>query len=144
MKNFIAILSVISILSFSCNTEETQFLTYEEQLKIDTKVIDDYLSSNGLTADSTVEGLRYEITKVGDGTFPTGGDVVVVNYTGKLLNGTVFDSNTSGGFSFSLGQGRVIKGWDIGIGRVSCVTWGYKIRISSLKTSNRTVFEMKE
>ena len=49
------------------------------------------------------------------------GDVVSVNYTGKLANGTVFDSNVDPKFghvtpfTFNLGAGQVIKGWDTGI-----------------------------
>ncbi len=115
--NKIAFLIAIVIITSSCN-KETQ-LTYEEQLNVDIKIIDNYLSENGLTAETTVEGLRYEITKTGDGSFPATGNTVVVNYTGKLLNGTVFDSNTIGGFSFQLGKGRVIQGWDIGIALLS-------------------------
>jgi len=40
----------------------------------------------------------------------------VVLYTGKLLDGTVFDSNTNrdSPFSFTIGKGQVIKGWDLG------------------------------
>ena len=46
------------------------------------------------------------------------GDTISVRYTGKLLNGTVFDSNADGlkpEFSFQLGAGTVIKGWDTGL-----------------------------
>ena len=46
------------------------------------------------------------------------GDTISVRYTGKLLNGTVFDSNADGikpEFSFQIGAGRVIKGWDTGL-----------------------------
>ncbi len=45
------------------------------------------------------------------------GDVVTVNYTGKLADGTVFDSSASHGqpFSFTLGAGQVIPGWDKGL-----------------------------
>ncbi len=46
------------------------------------------------------------------------GDTISVRYTGKLLNGTIFDSNADGlkpEFSFQLGAGTVIKGWDIGL-----------------------------
>ena len=46
------------------------------------------------------------------------GDTISVRYTGKLLNGTVFDSNADGikpEFSLQLGAGRVIKGWDTGL-----------------------------
>jgi FK506-binding nuclear protein len=44
------------------------------------------------------------------------GDVLLVVYTGKLQNGTVFDSNVGGRlFRFTLGSGEVIKGWDQGM-----------------------------
>jgi FKBP-type peptidyl-prolyl cis-trans isomerase len=46
------------------------------------------------------------------------GDIVLVYYTGKLADGKVFDSTDNHGgkpFQFTLGQGRVIKGWDQGI-----------------------------
>ena len=60
------------------------------------------------------------------GTAPTGdgakvGDTVTVNYTGKLADGTVFDSNVDPKFkhvepfSFTLGAGNVIAGWDKGV-----------------------------
>jgi len=89
------------------------------QVAIDAKIIEDYLTENGIEAQSTEEGLRYVITQEGSGEKPAVGTSVVVNYTGKLLDGTEFDSNTTGGFSFPLGQGRVIKGWDIGIALLS-------------------------
>lgn len=45
------------------------------------------------------------------------GDTVLVHYTGKLQDGTVFDSSVSRGvpFSFTLGENRVIQGWEQGI-----------------------------
>eukprot|EP00695_Tsukubamonas_globosa_P002756 TRINITY_DN395_c0_g1_i1.p1 TRINITY_DN395_c0_g1~~TRINITY_DN395_c0_g1_i1.p1 ORF type:complete len:137 (-),score=44.11 TRINITY_DN395_c0_g1_i1:40-450(-) len=45
------------------------------------------------------------------------GDSIKVHYTGKLMDGTVFDSSVERGqpFSFKLGQGMVIKGWDQGL-----------------------------
>ncbi|MCF6353269.1 MAG: FKBP-type peptidyl-prolyl cis-trans isomerase [Cyclobacteriaceae bacterium] len=119
MKNTFLYVAILSAILFSCNKEETQFLSYEEQLVVDTKIIEDYLTENGLSAESTSEGLRYEITTPGDGNFPDTGSTVVVNYTGKLLNGSVFDSNTSGSFSFKLGVRQVIAGWDIGIALLS-------------------------
>ncbi len=85
------------------------------QVAIDAKIIEDFLAENGIEAQSTEEGMWYVITQEGKGEQPAVGNSVTVNYTGKLLDGKVFDSNTSGGFSFPLGQGRVIKGWDIGI-----------------------------
>ena len=62
----------------------------------------------------TASGLEYTITSKGTGKKAQAGDKVVVNYTGKLTNDTVFDSSIPRGepFSFKLGAGQVIKGWD--------------------------------
>lgn len=65
---------------------------------------------------TTSSGLKYTITKHGKGEKPTNGKRVRVHYTGKLLNGQVFDSSRKGRpFDFTLGKGEVIAGWDEGI-----------------------------
>ncbi|MCF7918485.1 MAG: FKBP-type peptidyl-prolyl cis-trans isomerase [Candidatus Cloacimonetes bacterium] len=65
----------------------------------------------------TSSGLLYKITQSGDGDLPHNGDTVVLHYTGTFENGEVFDSSLERGepFSFELGAGRVIKGWDEGV-----------------------------
>ena len=64
----------------------------------------------------TASGLRITDLKEGDGTVAAPGQVVVVNYRGTLENGKEFDSSYGRGpFSFPLGAGRVIKGWDEGV-----------------------------
>lgn len=65
----------------------------------------------------TDSGLQYKELKIGKGNYPQKGDKVVVHYTGKLEDGTVFDSSLDRNvpFEFPLGQGRVIKGWDEGL-----------------------------
>ena len=67
-----------------------------------------------ITNDS---GLKYKEIKIGEGAYPEKGDKVVVHYTGKLEDGTVFDSSVDRNvpFEFAIGQGRVIKGWDEGL-----------------------------
>jgi FKBP-type peptidyl-prolyl cis-trans isomerase len=57
----------------------------------------------------------------GNGDKPKKGSKVSVHYTGKLTNGTVFDSSVSRGkpFVFNLGAGEVIKGWDQGVAQMS-------------------------
>jgi FKBP-type peptidyl-prolyl cis-trans isomerase len=90
------------------------------QIKIDEKVINDYLNANKIKAQKTDNGLYYTITKEGTGAAAKSGQTVVVNYTGKLVDGEVFDSNVDPKFQhvqpfeFKLGQGQVIRGWDEG------------------------------
>ena len=61
--------------------------------------------------------LQMEDLVVGQGATPQAGQTVVVHYTGWLTDGTKFDSSVDRGrpFTFPLGQGRVIKGWDQGV-----------------------------
>ena len=66
---------------------------------------------------TTSSGLQYIDLKVGTGVTAQAGQTVTVHYTGCLENGTKFDSSIDRGqpFSFPLGAGRVIKGWDEGV-----------------------------
>jgi len=66
---------------------------------------------------TTASGLQYEVLQEGDGqTKPKATDVVQVKYTGKLMDGTVFDStDKSGGAAMDINLGSVIKGWTEGI-----------------------------
>jgi len=65
---------------------------------------------------TTDSGLRYRIFKEGTGPKPEKGDKVKVHYTGKLTDGTVFDSSKGRGpFEFKVGTGQVIRGWDEGV-----------------------------
>lgn len=68
------------------------------------------------TAHSNTSGLHYQVRSPGTGNPPQLGDELVVNYDGYLLNGLKFDSSRDRGtpFTFRLGHGDVIKGWDEG------------------------------
>ena len=72
-------------------------------------------SENIITTDS---GLQYVDLIEGTGDTPTAGSTVEVHYTGTLEDGTKFDSSRDRGqpFSFRIGVGQVIKGWDEGVG----------------------------
>ena len=66
---------------------------------------------------ATPSGLKYVIDRPGTGARPQVGQSVSVHYTGWLTDGTKFDSSRDRGepYEFALGQGRVIKGWDLGV-----------------------------
>lgn len=67
--------------------------------------------------------MPFEVKTVspGNGSKPSVGQEVTVHYTGKLLNGKVFDSSVTRNkpFKFKLGVGQVIRGWDEGVARMS-------------------------
>ena len=67
--------------------------------------------------ESKMEELKIEEMVVGTGDEAVNGKKVTVNYSGTLINGTKFDSSYDRGvlFSFNLGAGEVIKGWDQGV-----------------------------
>lgn len=56
-------------------------------------------------------GVQYKILKAGNGAMPADTNKVVVNYEGKLIDGTVFDSSIERGQPATFGVGQVIKGW---------------------------------
>ena len=89
-----------------------------------------YLADNKITAKPTASGLIYAEKTKGKGAHPTKGCTVKVNYTGRLLDGTVFDTSDKEAakkanlfdekrpyepIEFPLGMGQVIPGWDEGI-----------------------------
>lgn len=72
-----------------------------------------FLAENGKRVEvkTTPSGLQYEVIKEGDGPQPTAADQVVVHYTGKLIDGTVFDSSENRGLPATFGVTQVIPGW---------------------------------
>ena len=60
---------------------------------------------------TTASGLQYEVLESGNGTQPTANDRVEVHYTGKLIDGTVFDSSVERGVPATFGVTQVIPGW---------------------------------
>lgn len=70
---------------------------------------------------SSPDGLKYGDIVTGTGATPQSGQMVTVQYTGWLNNGTVFDSSRNPGrgpFSFAIGTGAVISGWDEGVATI--------------------------
>jgi len=74
---------------------------------------DKYLAANKAKegVKTTASGLQYKVIKEGAGAQPKDTDTVKVHYTGKLLNGNVFDSSVDRGQPATFQANRVIKGW---------------------------------
>jgi FKBP-type peptidyl-prolyl cis-trans isomerase FkpA len=72
-----------------------------------------FMSSNGITGTQHSSGLYYEIINPGSGPRPDFSNISSVKYTGKLTNGSVFDSRTVAPVNIQLGG--VIPGWQIGL-----------------------------
>jgi FK506-binding nuclear protein len=63
-----------------------------------------------------IKGVKIDDKKLGKGVAAKSGNTISMRYIGKLEDGKVFDSNKKGKpFTFKLGKGEVIKGWDIGV-----------------------------
>jgi len=97
--------------------QKEQEMAQQKQIEQDESLIKDYITKNNLQAQRTSSGLYYVVKEKGTGAQAKAGDTVKVHYTGKLLDGKVFDSSVQRGvpFEFTLGQGMVIRGWDEGI-----------------------------
>lgn len=110
-------------------TVKIERVTTEEVMKADeiklqkeknmqeTVAIDKYIADNNLTVQTSPTGLKYVINTPGDGAQAEAGKTVKVHYTGRLLDGTKFDSSLDRNdpIEFILGKGMVIPGWDEGI-----------------------------
>ena len=112
--------------------QEEQF--EKQKAEKDAQAIEEYLKAEGIAAETTPSGLRYIIDTPGKGKKPLPGDYVKVHYTGRLLEGGVFDTSqaevaqahgihhpqrTYEPFKFQVGKGQVIAGWDEGLQLIS-------------------------
>lgn len=92
-----------------------------KQLVKDDKLLKAYFAKNNINPTKTKSGLYYTIKEEGAGEIPVAGDSITMVYSGTLIDGTKFDSNTDTAFGhvqpfqFVLGRGAVIKGWDEGV-----------------------------
>jgi len=108
------VLSVV-VLTISCAKQETPNQEAPKQAAPATQPAANAPAQPAAVADVTE--LKMDDSKVGTGAEAVAGKRVTVHYTGWLTNGTKFDSSKDHGqpFSFQLGAGQVIKGWDQGV-----------------------------
>lgn len=98
---------------FFTELEAKQKAASEAMAAVNAKAGEDFLAENGKRVEvkTTASGLQYEVIKEGDGPQPMAADQVVVHYTGKLIDGTVFDSSEERGTPATFGVSQVIPGW---------------------------------
>ena len=114
ISKYISLLFIGFVLFTSCK-KDTETVNNPSSKEEQDQILQDYFTQNNITAQKTSSGLYYVVTE--QGTPMQNGENVTVNYEGKLLSGKKFDSSFDRGqpFSFPVGTGRVIKGWDEGI-----------------------------
>lgn len=93
--------------------EQEQQAAQAAQAEVNRELGDKFLNENKSRQGvyTTASGLQYEILTEGDGPSPTPDDRVTVHYTGKLIDGTVFDSSVERGMPATFGVTQVIPGW---------------------------------
>ncbi len=93
--------------------EERQQAANAEMGKVNAAAGEAFLKENAKRSEikTTESGLQYEVLESGNGTQPVATDQVTVHYTGKLIDGTVFDSSVERGAPATFGVTQVIPGW---------------------------------
>ena len=109
MKKILLIGLVLGFIFSSCDDDDDDSVA--EQLKKDIELIETYLTDSNLIAKSTDSGLYYIIEEEGTGDRPDIFSNVTISYTGKLLNGDVFDEGEVSGSPLY----KYIEGWQEGI-----------------------------
>lgn len=101
------------IKKFFTAMEERQRAAAEEIGKVNAAAGEEFLGKNGQRSEVkiTTSGLQYEVLEEGTGIQPKATDRVMVHYTGKLIDGTVFDSSVERGEPATFGVTQVIPGW---------------------------------
>jgi len=125
MKRIILIALVFVSVFSSCKKQESDNI--DAQLEKDDQLIKDFIKANNINAERDDYGIYYVVTDPGSGNFEyTTSTKIKVKYTGRFLNGQVFDSNSQGVELTLGGETGVIAGWQIGIQKIQK---GGKIRL---------------
>lgn len=101
------------LMRFQQAVEERQRARVQENIKKG----EEFLAKNKLNkgVKTTESGLQYKLISSGNGKHPAATDVVKVHYTGKLIDGTTFDSSVERGEPITFPLQQVIPGWSEGV-----------------------------
>ncbi|MCM1520576.1 MAG: FKBP-type peptidyl-prolyl cis-trans isomerase [Lachnoclostridium sp.] len=101
------------IQAYFTEMQKKQEAAAAEMAAINEKSGKEFLENNGQRTEvfTTPSGLQYEVLTQGEGPKPAASDRVEVHYTGKLIDGTVFDSSVDRGVPATFGVTQVIPGW---------------------------------
>ncbi len=101
------------IREFFTALEEKQKEAASKMAEVNRQAGEAFLAENGKRVEvmTTPSGLQYEILEDGNGPRPEATDQVEVHYTGKLIDGTIFDSSVDRGVPATFGVTQVIPGW---------------------------------
>ncbi|MBK7139459.1 MAG: FKBP-type peptidyl-prolyl cis-trans isomerase [Bacteroidetes bacterium] len=120
----VELLTVTTSAEYEANKQKELYLAQEKQRIQDSllianqkTMIEKYIADNNLKTFTTPSGLIYVVDEQGTGAKVENGKTAYIHYVGTLLDGSKFDSSRDRGapFSFVVGTGRVIRGWDEGL-----------------------------
>lgn len=118
-KNFFLYTTVILLVGVAAWFFMNKMRTVSKETGTPTPTVSSSVSDNSLKSEwvRLPSGLEYQEVTIGQGRETSNGDTVAAHYLGTLQDGTKFDSSYDRGqpFSFVLGSGTVIKGWDEGL-----------------------------
>ena len=105
------------IQDFFTQMQQMQQAAAEQAAKINAEKGQKYLAENGARAEvtTTASGLQYEVLEEGTGAQPAATDSVTVHYTGRLIDGTVFDSSVERNEPSTFAPSQVIPGFGEGL-----------------------------
>ena len=114
MRSIVVILMCMMFVTSGC-IKKGYDCQYKDENKVapvaEEQAILNYLTANSITASKHGSGMYYEILAPGSGAVPGLCSTVLIKYSGKLTNGTIFDSSNNAVFTL----GSLIEGWKIGL-----------------------------
>jgi FKBP-type peptidyl-prolyl cis-trans isomerase len=113
MKRSILLLTLFIVAFSSCKKENS--FDPAKQAATDDAAIQAYIKANNITATKDPSGVYYQVITPGTGNYPNINSLISGAYSGKLLNGTVFDSGPLDNDVLS----GFIQGWQIGIPHIN-------------------------